>query len=37
MVNVPDTLIQYDPFSIGGEVTAGLDYQVRMTGAAPAN
>ena len=37
VVNTPAALIQYDPFSIGGDVAAGLDYTVQLTGATPAN
>lgn len=37
VVNTPDMLYQYDPFSIGGDVARGLDYSVELTGATPAN
>lgn len=37
VVNTPDTLYQYDPFSISGDVARGLDYSVELTGATPAN
>jgi hypothetical protein len=37
VVNTPAALIQYDPFSIGSDVTKGLDYTVQMTGATPAD
>lgn len=37
VVNTPDTLYQYDAFSITGDVARGLDYQVQLTGATPAN
>ena len=37
VVDIPDALIQYDPFSISGDVAKGLDYQVQMTGVTPAN
>ncbi len=37
VVNTPDALIQYDPFSIGGDVAQGLDYTVTLTGATPAD
>jgi hypothetical protein len=37
VVNTPDTLIQYDPFSISGDVARGLDYTVQLTGATPAS
>jgi hypothetical protein len=37
VVNTPATLYLYDPFSIGGDVARGLDYQVQLTGATPAN
>jgi hypothetical protein len=33
VVNTPATLIQYDPFSLGSDVQAGLDYTVTLTGA----
>ncbi|KAI0400012.1 hypothetical protein F4802DRAFT_513382 [Xylaria palmicola] len=33
VVNTPTTLIQYDPFSLGSDVQAGLDYTVTLTGA----
>ena len=35
VVNTPDALIQYDPFSISGDVARGLDYTVQLTGATP--
>jgi hypothetical protein len=37
VVNTPAGLIQYDPFSIGGDVARGLDYEVQLTGATPAD
>jgi hypothetical protein len=37
VVNTPSALIQYDPFSISGDVARGLDYQVQLTGATPAD
>ena len=37
VVNTPAALIQFDPFQISGEVARGLDYQVMLTGATPAN
>jgi hypothetical protein len=37
VVNTPAALIQYDPFSISGDVARGLDYSVQITGAMPAN
>lgn len=37
VVNTPAMLIQYDPFSISGEVARGLDYTVQLTGATPAS
>jgi hypothetical protein len=37
VVNTPDMLYQYDPFSITGDVARGLDYQVQLTGATAAN
>lgn len=37
VANTPDALIQYDPFSISGDVAAGLDYEVSLTGATPAD
>jgi hypothetical protein len=37
VVNTPAALYQYDPFSIGGDVARGLDYQVMITGATPSN
>jgi hypothetical protein len=37
VVNTPDALVQYDPFSISGAVAAGLDYEVQLTGATPAD
>ena len=37
VVNTPSALIQYDPFSIGGDAARGLDYTVHITGATPAN
>jgi hypothetical protein len=36
VVNTPAALVQYDPFSLSGAVTSGLDYQVALTGATPA-
>ncbi|KAI0444202.1 hypothetical protein F4803DRAFT_512355 [Xylaria telfairii] len=33
VVNTPASLIQYDPFSVGSDVQAGLDYTVTLTGA----
>jgi hypothetical protein len=36
VVNTPAMLIQYDPFSISGDVARGLDYTVQLTGATPA-
>jgi hypothetical protein len=36
VVNTPAALVQYDPFNLGGDVTSGLDYQVQLTGATPA-
>ncbi|KAJ8124799.1 hypothetical protein O1611_g8841 [Lasiodiplodia mahajangana] len=33
VVNTPATLIQFDPFSLGSDVQAGLDYTVTLTGA----
>ncbi|KAI3321296.1 hypothetical protein HD806DRAFT_204729 [Xylariaceae sp. AK1471] len=33
VVNTPAALIQYDPFSLGSDVQAGLDYTVTLTGA----
>ncbi|KAI1076925.1 hypothetical protein F5B20DRAFT_554270 [Whalleya microplaca] len=33
VVNTPDTLYLYDPFSLTSEVSQGLDYQVELTGA----
>ncbi|KAI1496297.1 hypothetical protein F5X99DRAFT_400862 [Biscogniauxia marginata] len=33
VVNTPDTLYLYDPFSLTSEVSKGLDYQVQLTGA----
>jgi hypothetical protein len=33
VVNTPDTLYLYDPFSLTAEVSKGLDYQVQLTGA----
>jgi len=35
VVNTPDTLYEYDPFMIGGDVAVGLDYQVQLTDAVP--
>jgi hypothetical protein len=32
VVNTPDTLYLYDPFSLSREVSQGLDYQVQLTG-----
>jgi hypothetical protein len=42
VVNTPDTLYMYDPQTVGAEPSSapentGLDYQVQITGAAPAN
>jgi hypothetical protein len=37
VVNTPAALYQYDPFMISGDVARGLDYQVQLTGATPAN
>ena len=37
VVNTPATLYQYDPFSISGDAARGLDYQVQLTGATPAD
>jgi hypothetical protein len=37
VANTPDTLYNYDPFSISGEAAAGLDYEVQLTGATPAD
>ena len=37
VVNTPDTLYNYDPFNISGDAAAGLDYQVQLTGATPAD
>jgi hypothetical protein len=37
VVNVPATLLTYDPFSISGEAAAGLNYTVQLTGATPAD
>jgi hypothetical protein len=37
VVNTPDTLYQYDPFSISGDVARGLDYTVQLTGATPSD
>jgi hypothetical protein len=36
VANTP-ALLDYDPFSISGEAGRGLDYQVQLTGATPAN
>jgi len=36
VANTP-ALLDYDPFSISGEAARGLDYQVQLTGATPAN
>lgn len=33
VVNTPDTLYLYDPFSVTPEVSRGMDYQVQITGA----
>lgn len=33
VVNTPDTLYLYDPFSLTADVSRGLDYQVQLTGA----
>ncbi|KAI1186977.1 hypothetical protein F5B17DRAFT_339536 [Nemania serpens] len=33
VTNTPATLIQFDPFSLGSDVQAGLDYTVTLTGA----
>ncbi|KAI0451303.1 hypothetical protein F5B21DRAFT_487495 [Xylaria acuta] len=33
VINTPASLIQYDPFSVGSDVQAGLDYTVTLTGA----
>lgn len=33
VVNTPASLILYDPFSVGSDVQAGLDYTVTLTGA----
>ncbi|KAL7622628.1 hypothetical protein AAE478_008141 [Parahypoxylon ruwenzoriense] len=33
VVNTPDTLYLYDPFSLTSDVSRGLDYQVQITGA----
>ena len=37
VANTPAALIQYDPFSISGDVARGLDYTVQLTGATPAD
>lgn len=37
VVNTPDALVQYDPFQVSGDVARGLDYQVQLTGATPAD
>jgi hypothetical protein len=37
VVNTPDTLYMYDPFNISAEAAAGLDYEVQLTGATPAD
>jgi hypothetical protein len=36
VANTP-ALLDYDPFNISGEANRGLDYQVQLTGATPAN
>ena len=33
VANTPAALIQYDPFDLGSDVLAGLDYTVTITGA----
>lgn len=33
VVNTPAALIQYDPFDLGSDVQAGLDYTVKISGA----
>ncbi len=33
MANTPDPLYLYDPFSLSGDVSRGLDYQLQITGA----
>lgn len=37
VVNTPNQLYQYDPFKAGAPETTGLNYQVQLTGATPAN
>ncbi len=36
VVNTPDTLYMYDPQYVGDPENVGLDYEVEITGAAPA-
>jgi hypothetical protein len=35
VVNTPASLIQFDPFNLGSDTNAGLDYTVTLTGATP--